>query len=119
MARVYNASGMADRTDAIPALRGGYRQIRETIGISFTVPELMILSAWAEFHQLRMVIELDTVVDGAAYEEVVALYAPGDLLRRWTLWRAREGVVVEPRRGAACHNTCMAELLEGLLPEIA
>ncbi len=86
------------------------------VGIAFSVPELLILRAWAEYHDIRVVLELDHCVDGAEYEEVVALYPPGLSLRQWTLWRSRDGVVVEPRHGRAFKGACISELVQALMP---
>lgn len=85
------------------------------VGIAFTLPELMILTAWAEFHEVRVVLELDNCIDGAEYEEVAALYFPDSPLRQWTLWRAPDAVVVEPLNGPAFRADCIAELLQGLM----
>ncbi len=85
-------------------------------GIAFTVPELLILTAWAEFHEIRVVIELDYCISGAEYEEVVALYPRGSLLRQWTLWRARDAVMVVPMNGATFRADCISELLPQLSP---
>jgi hypothetical protein len=86
------------------------------VGIAFSVPELLILRAWAEYHEIRVSVELDHCVDGAEYEEVVALYPPGMSLRRWTLWRSRDGVMVEPRHGRAFKAACVSDLVQALMP---
>jgi hypothetical protein len=86
------------------------------VGIAFEIPELLMLAAWAEFHDLRLVIELDYDIDGDEYEEVAVLYLPGGQLRRWMLWRARDAVVVEPTNGAAFRVSCIADLLQRLVP---
>jgi hypothetical protein len=85
------------------------------VGIAFSVPELLILRAWAEYHDIRVVVELDHCVDGSEYEEVVALYPPGVSLRQWTLWRSRDGVVVEPRHGRTFKADCISELVQTLM----
>lgn len=86
------------------------------VGIAFEVPELLMLTAWAEFHELRLVIELDYYVDGEEYEEVAVLYLAGSRLRRWMLWRAHDAVVVEPAAGASFRLGCIADVLNRLVP---
>lgn len=86
------------------------------VGIAFEVPELLMLAAWSEFHELRLVIELDYYVDGDEYEEVAVLYLPGSRLRRWMLWRAPDAVVVEPTIGTAFRLDCIADVLHRLVP---
>lgn len=108
-----------------PGMTGGFagiaaepqaRNIVGPVGIAFEVPELLMLAAWAEFHDLRLVIELDYDIDGDEYEEVAVLYLPGRQLRRWMLWRARDAVVVEPADGATFRVGCIADLLQRLVP---
>ncbi len=89
------------------------------VGVAFSVPELIILRAWAEYHDIRVVMELDHCVDGAEYEEVIALYSPGISLRQWTLWRSREAVIVEPRHGRAFRAACISDLVQALIPAIS
>jgi hypothetical protein len=98
---------VADKQAASPPVRGG---------IAFSIPELLMLTAWAEFHGIRLVIELDNCIDGAVYEEVAALYPPGSPLRQWNLWRAPDAVVAEPMTGARLRAECISDLLQHLSP---
>lgn len=88
-------------------------------GIAFTVPELMLLSGWAEYHAIRLVIELDNCIDGAEYEEVVALYPEGSPIRQWTLWRAPDAVIVEAMQGEGFRAGCICDVLDQLMPASA
>jgi len=85
-------------------------------GIAFTLPELLMLTAWAEFHSIRLVIELDNRIDDAEYEEVAALYPPGSPLRHWTLWRAPDAIVVEPMFGPEFREECISDVLQRVMP---
>ena len=38
-------------------------------GLAFEIADLMMLQAWAEFHDVQMVVELDHCVEGEEYEE--------------------------------------------------
>ena len=114
MAATSRVTGSTDRL-AIRAT-GASSGSATPVGVAFSVPELLILRAWAEYHDIRIVVELDHCVDGAEYEEVLALYPPGLSLRQWTLWRSREAVVVEPRHGRAFKAGCVSELVQTLMP---
>ena len=117
MSATPRASGMIDRiADAAPGMTPA--GLASPAGIAFTVPELLILTAWAEFHGIKVVVELDYCIDGSEYEEVAALYPKGSLLRQWTLWRSREAVMVVPMSGAPFRADCIAELLPRLLPAV-
>ncbi len=114
MAATSPVSGSIDRL--APRIADGPEGAVAPVGIAFSVPELLILTAWAEYHDIRVVVELDHCVDGAEYEEVLALYPPGMSLRRWTLWRSRDAVMVEPRHGRAFKADCISELVQTLMP---
>jgi hypothetical protein len=81
-------------------------------GIAFDVPELVLAQAWADYHGLRMVIELDGHLDGEEYEEVLAFYPPNSAFRRWMMWRSTVGTVVQPMMGRTQRFARMAEALE-------
>lgn len=109
-----NAPGLTGAANAIVLTAG--RHPARTVGVSFSVPELMIMSAWAEYHGLRVLIELDTCVDGAVYEEVAAFYSPGLALRRWSLWRAADALVLERLGAPPVRSPGISALLESLIP---
>jgi hypothetical protein len=85
-------------------------------GLAFEIADLMMLQGWAEFHDVQMVVELDHCVEGEEYEEVVAFYAQDSQLRRWILWRAAEGIVVQPLIGRSSRFTSVVDALETLVP---
>lgn len=70
-------------------------------GISFSIMEHMNLRAWAEPRKLRLVTEIDHVVAGEEYEEVIALYDSDQSWRRLTLWRMAGSVMLQPASGPA------------------
>jgi hypothetical protein len=84
-------------------------------GLSFDISDLIILQGWAEFHDVRMVVELDHSVEDDEYEEVVALYTQDRLLRRWILWRSASEIVVQPLLGRSCRFKSVADALESLI----
>ena len=90
------------------------RRLQNSIptGLAFELSDLVILQGWAEYHDLRMVIELDYWADGEEYEEVVALYPHNSSFRRWMIWRDLNGVVVQPIVGRSTRSGSVCEALE-------
>ena len=85
-------------------------------GLSFEVPDLLMLRAWAEFHDLRMTIDLDTFTGTEEYEEIVNLSEAGSPHHRWMIWRSADGIVVQPRLGRPMLFDMMADALDLLIP---
>jgi len=90
--------------------------VKLPIGFSFDIPDLMMLQGWADFHDLRMAIELDVCADGDEYEEVLGLYDRSCAFRRWMVWRSCDGIVVQPTMGRMMLFDYMADALEILMP---
>jgi hypothetical protein len=86
-------------------------------GLSFEVADLILLQSWAEFHDLRMVIELDHRGADGEYEEMVAIYEKDNHVLRWLLWRTDE-IVVQPLIGRTIHCLSVADALEILSPQL-
>lgn len=85
-------------------------------GLSFEIPDLLMLQGWADFHDLRMAIELDVCADGDEYEELLGLYDKDRTFRRWMIWRSCDGIVVQPTMGRTMLFDAMADALEMLIP---
>ncbi|MBV9248054.1 MAG: hypothetical protein JO227_02245 [Acetobacteraceae bacterium] len=85
-------------------------------GISFELSDLVLVQGWAEFHDLRMVVELDYSTEGEEYEEVLTFYPRNSAFRRWMIWRASHDIVVQPMMGRAMRFPCVADALEHLIP---
>lgn len=85
-------------------------------GLSFDVPDLLMLRGWAEFHDLRMAIDLDVCADGDEYEELLGLYDKDRAFRRWMIWRSCEGIVVQPAMGRPMVFDFMGDALDMLIP---
>jgi hypothetical protein len=90
--------------------------VRLPTGFSFDVPDLLMLRAWADFHELRMAIDLDVCADGEEYEELVGLYDKDRAFRRWMVWRSCEGIMVQPAMGRRMLFDYMADALELMIP---
>jgi hypothetical protein len=61
-----------------------------------------------------MVVELDQCVDDHEYEEIIVIYPKSGRLRRWNLWRSRDGVVVQPFIGRSMGFGSVTEAAEAL-----
>src|SRR5579872_4710948 len=85
-------------------------------GISFELCDLALVQGWSEFHDLRMVVELDYCAEGEEFEEVLAFYPRDSAFRRWMMWRRVGDVVVQPTMGRTLHFTSVADALEHLIP---
>jgi hypothetical protein len=88
-------------------------------GIAFEVSDLLLAEAWAEYHALRMVIELDSCTDGDEYEEMLAFYPRNSAFRRWMIWRSAAGIVVQPMMARSRRHATVAEALEQMIPAAA
>ncbi len=86
------------------------------VGWAFDVAELAALQTWAARHGMRMTVELDHCIEGEEYQEAVALYSPESGLRRWTIWRAADAVVIEPTFGRSSRFVSLDDALRVLLP---
>ena len=90
--------------------------VKTPTGLSFAVPDLLMLRGWSDFHDLRMTIELDVVADGDEYEELLGLYDANRAFRRWMIWRSCDAIVVQPTMGRAMVFDNMSDVLEILIP---
>ena len=90
--------------------------VQTPTGLSFDIPDLLMIQAWADFHNLRMVIELDVAAGGDEYEELLGLYYGASEYRRWMIWRSADGIVVQPMMGRPMHFLALSDALEHLIP---
>lgn len=85
-------------------------------GLSFDIPDLLMLQGWANYHDLRLAIDLDICVDDDEYEELIGLYDGNRAFRRWMIWRSGDGIVVQPAMKRTMMFDTMAAALDGLIP---
>jgi hypothetical protein len=85
-------------------------------GLSFDIPDLLMLQAWADFHDLHTSIDLDVFNDGEEYEELLGIYDRDRDFRRWMLWRSCDGIVVQPTMERTMRFDSMGDVLESLIP---
>lgn len=69
------------------------------MGLAFPISEHVAIRSWAEARGLRVAVEIDRVVAGEEYEEVLAFYQAGSAWRCFTMWRSAAAVVLEPASG--------------------
>jgi hypothetical protein len=90
--------------------------VRVSTGLSFEVSDLVLAQAWADFHELRIEVELDCATSGDEYEEMLGLFVRRTGFRRWMIWRSCQGIVVQPILGRPRLFDSLAEALEELIP---
>jgi hypothetical protein len=90
--------------------------VKTPTGLSFDIPDLLLLKGWAEFHNLRLAVDLDVCADGDEYEELLGLYDRDRAFRRWMIWRSCDGIVVQPAMGHMMLFDFMADALDILIP---
>jgi hypothetical protein len=83
-------------------------------GVSFSVPELILIRNWSQTHGLRMVVRLDHGSETEEYEEVMALHLGDSKLCRWLLWRDRRTVFVQPLIGRTRRYDSVAQAFEAV-----
>lgn len=81
-------------------------------GRSFSIPDLMIARAWASYHGLDFIVDLDRKLAGAVCEEVLRFSIPR--YREWMVWRWGTNVLAQATHGPIERFATLAEALEGL-----
>lgn len=80
---------------------------------AFSIPDLMLLEAWSEFHGMRMEVDLGHCMDGAECDEIIVLsesYSP----LHWMLWRSADQIVVQSMLGAERRSDTISEALDSI-----
>ena len=68
---------------------------RETLGLAFSIEDLVRTRDWAARRGLSLTIQLDHAADGIRFEEVLSLTPHGQSLRCAAIWRSGSGVVLQ------------------------
>jgi len=89
----------------------------EPTGISFAIPDLLMVQAWADDHDMQMLIGLDAVAGDNEYEEIISLTPDRISFRRWLIWRSHTSIVVQPMVGRSIMFDVMTDALNSLSPE--
>ena len=85
-------------------------------GLSFEIPDLLMVQAWSDYHNLRLGIELDTASESHEFEEMLSLSYGASKRPRWTIWRSVDGIIVQPTMGRPMMFDRMSVALEELIP---
>lgn len=83
-------------------------------GLSFSVPELILIRSWSQANGLRMVVRLDHGSETEEFEEVLALHVRYTSLCRWIIWRNATAVFIQPLIGRTMQFDSVAEAFEAL-----
>ena len=74
-------------------------RLRTPYGLAFPVAELELVRGWAERQGLRMAVRLDQVLDGAEFEELLMISAPGHARQALSLWRTDHSIIGQAAGG--------------------
>ena len=85
-------------------------------GSSFEMPDLILLQAWAAFHDFRMMLRLDFCGNCDAHEELVVFRTATGGSRLWTLWRAVDRIIVQTADGNHEQFESVADAIDQLVP---
>jgi hypothetical protein len=83
-------------------------------GLSFSVPELILIRSWSDANGLRMVVRLDHGSESEDYEEVLALHLGDSPQCHCIMWRGAKTVFVQPMAGHMRRFGSVAEAFEAL-----
>ena len=84
-------------------------------GLSFDIPDLILIRDLSIANDLRMVVQLDYSSDVEEYEEVVAFYSGTSPERRWMMWRNASAVFVRSFDGRGRRYASAAQAIEALI----
>ena len=96
----------------MPAVRQSSKVLK---GLSFSVPELILIRNWSAANGLRMVVRLDHGSDAEDFEEVLAFHLGNSPLCRWIMWRGRQSVFIQPLIGRTQRRLSVAEAFESMV----
>ena len=91
-------------------------RIMSSPGLSFELSDLILLQAWAEFHDFRMMLILDFCSNFHAYEELVVFRTATSGSCLWTLWRVADRIIVQTADGNHEQFESVADAVDELVP---
>ena len=86
-------------------------------GLSFDIPDLILIHDRSMANDLRMVVQLDYGSDVEEYEEVLAFYSGTSPEWRWMMWRNASAVIVRSIDGRGRRYRSAAQAIEALVPK--
>ena len=84
-------------------------------GLSFDIPDLILIHDRSMANDLRMVVRLDYSSDVEEYEEVLAFYSGTSPEWRWMMWRNASAVFVRSIDGRGRRYASAAQAVEALI----
>jgi hypothetical protein len=84
-------------------------------GLSFDIPDLILIRDRSMADDLRMVVRLDYRSDVEEYEEVLAFYSGTNPEWRWMMWRNASAVFVRSIDGRGRRYETAGHAIEALL----
>ena len=88
----------------------------ELRGISFSIPDLLLIGSWSEACGVHMAVRLDHGSETEEYEEVLAFHPEMGGPCRWIIWRDEDAVFVQPLLGRTQRYGSVAEAIEAFVP---
>ena len=85
-------------------------------GLSFSIPDLLLIGSWSEACGLRMAVRLDHGSDTEEFEEVLTFHTEAGRPCRFIMWRDENAVYVQPLIGRARRYESVVEALSGSAP---
>jgi hypothetical protein len=89
------------------------------VGLSFSIAELTLVTAWAEAQGLQLWVRLDHGSETEEYEEVLAFHTTSGRPRRCIMWRDCQAVYVQPLIGRTRRYRSVADAITALTPREA
>jgi hypothetical protein len=84
-------------------------------GLSFDIPDLILIHDRSMANDLRMVVQLDYSSDVEEYEEVLAFYSGTNPQWRWMMWRNASAVFVRSIDARSRRYRSAAQAIEALV----
>lgn len=84
--------------------------------VAFSIEELLLVRSWAEQRGLHLSIATDQVINGAEFEEMLILAAPGRQTRTLTLWRTPTAVFGQTPHSRPRAGETLKDVLATLRP---
>lgn len=85
-------------------------------GLSFSVPDLLLIGSWSMACGLQMTVRLDHRSDTEEFEEVLAFHTEAGRPSQFIMWLDQNAVYVQPLTGRTRRYESVVEALSGMAP---
>src|ERR1700753_2796172 len=86
-------------------------------GLSFDLGDLVLMEAWSQSHDLRMIVRTDHATEDDEYEEIVVFRRKRSRSGNWMMWRDVETVWLQSAFGPCRGYVCVADAIATIVPE--